>query len=159
MKIAGAHSVPTDAARAYTLLQDPGVLARSMPGCDHLSRIGPDEYEMKMKMVISSIQGLFAGKVKIDSQNPPHSFRLMVEGSGKVGFMNGNGTIELRQHDGFTEVAYQGDVQIGGMIAGVGQRLVETTAKFVIRKFFERLAEQSRAPAEGTAEAGGPAPG
>ena len=74
------------------MLQDPDVLAKSMPGCDHMTRIGPDEYEMKMKMVISSIQGLFAGKVKIEDQNPPHSFKLSVEGTGKVGFMKGSGS-------------------------------------------------------------------
>ena len=157
MKIAGCHSLPVEAERAYTMLQDPEVLAKAMPGCDQLTRIGPDEYEMKMKMAISSIQGLFAGKVKIDQQNPPHSFRLAVEGRGKVGFMNGSGMIQLTPHEGSTEVAYHGEVQVGGMIASVGQRLVETTAKFVIRKFFDKLAELSgAAPA---AETGGTAAG
>jgi carbon monoxide dehydrogenase subunit G len=148
MKIGGSHSLAVTADQAYTLLQDPEVLAKSMPGCDHLSRIGPDEYEMKMKMAISSIQGLFAGKVKIEDQFPPHSFKLVVEGTGKVGFMKGAGVMQLTPHDGFTEVAYHGDVQVGGMIAGVGQRLVETTAKFVIRKFFEKLSDQIPPPAQ-----------
>ena len=148
MKIGGSHSLAVTADRAYTLLQDPEVLAKSMPGCDHLSRIGPDEYEMKMKMAISSIQGLFAGKVKIEDQFPPHSFKLVVEGTGKVGFMKGAGVMQLTAHDGFTEVAYHGDVQVGGMIASVGQRLVETTAKFVIRKFFEKLSDQIPPPAQ-----------
>jgi uncharacterized protein len=142
VKIAGSHTVPVDAERAYALLQDPQVLAKSMPGCDKLDRIGPDEYEMKMKMVISSIQGLFAGKVRIEDPNPPHSFRLIVEGSGKVGFMKGSGLLTLTPRDGSTEVAYDGEVQVGGMIAGVGQRLLDTTAKFIIRKFFERLSQQ-----------------
>jgi carbon monoxide dehydrogenase subunit G len=124
------------------MLQDPEVLAKAMPGCDQLNRIGPDEYEMKMKMVISSIQGLFAGKVRIEDQNPPHSFKLVVEGNGKVGFMKGSGVLQLTPHEAHTEVAYHGDVQVGGMIASVGQRLMETTAKFVIRKFFDKLQEQ-----------------
>lgn len=140
MKIAGSNTLATDVERAYTLLQDPQVLARSMPGCDELKLIGPDEYEMKMKMAISSIQGLFAGKVRIEDRNPPHSFKLVVDGTGKVGFMKGSGALQFMPKDGQTEVAYEGDVQVGGMIAGVGQRLVETTAKFLIRKFFEKLA-------------------
>jgi carbon monoxide dehydrogenase subunit G len=97
---------------------------------------------MKMKMVISSIQGLFAGKVKIEDPHPPESFTLVVEGSGKVGFVKGSGVLHLKPQDGATEVAFDGDVQTGGMIAGVGQRLLDTTAKFLIRKFFEKLAEQ-----------------
>jgi len=142
VKLAGCHSLAAEAERAYALLQDPQVLAKSMPGCDELKLIGPDAYEMKMKMVISSIQGLFAGKVRIEDRNPPHSFKLVVEGAGKVGFMKGSGVLQFTPREGFTEVAYHGEVQVGGMIAGVGQRLVETTAKFLIRKFFEKLAGQ-----------------
>ena len=142
MKIAGKHILATTPERAYELLQDPEVLAKSMPGCDQLNRIGPDEYEMKMKMAISSIQGLFAGKVKIEDPHPPESFKLVVEGTGKVGFMKGSGVLHLSPQESSTEVAFEGDVQVGGMIAGVGQRLVETTAKFIIRKFFDKLTEQ-----------------
>src|SRR5690348_16594311 len=108
------------------MLQDPEVLAKSMPGCDQLTSIGPDEYEMKMKMSIASIQGLFAGKVKIEDQNPPASFKLSVEGTGKVGFMKGSGVLTLTAQETGTQVTYEGEVQVGGMIAGVGQRLVET---------------------------------
>jgi carbon monoxide dehydrogenase subunit G len=121
------------------MLQDPDILARCMPGCDHLARIGEDEYEMKMKMVISSVQGLFGGKVRLADQTPPDSFRLIVEGSGKVGFLKGEGLLTLAPVDAATEVKYEGEVQVGGMIAGVGQRLLDATAKLIIKKFFEKL--------------------
>jgi len=128
-----------------------------MPGTDHLAKIGPDEYEMKMKMVISAVQGLFAGKIRVADQKPPEQFRLLVEGSGKVGFLKGEGVLTLVQLDASpsdtsTEVRYEGDVQVGGVIAGVGQRLLDTTAKLVIRKFFEKLTElagQTSLPAAG----------
>lgn len=139
MKLSGVYTVPIDRERAYQLLQDPGVLARAMPGCDHLALIAPDEYEMRMKMVISSMQGLFAGKVRIAERNPPEGFRLMVEGSGKIGFMKGDGVLRLSTLYTSTEVHYEGDVQVGGMIAGVGQRLIDTTSRFLIKKFFEKL--------------------
>jgi len=119
------------------------VLARAMPGCDHLALIGPDEYEMRMKMVISSIQGLFAGKVRIADRNPPEGFRLIVEGSGKVGFMKGDGVLNLSTLYTSTDIRYEGDVQVGGMIASVGQRLIDTTSRFLIKKFFERLVAQA----------------
>ena len=115
-----------------------------MPGCEKLARIGEDEYEMKMKMVISSVQGLFAGKVRLTDQHPPDNFRLLVEGSGKVGFMKGEGLLALAAAEvagdiAGTEVRYDGEVNVGGMMAGVGQRLLDVTAKLVIKKFFEKL--------------------
>ena len=139
MKIGGSYTVPIEPQRAYSMLQDPDILARCMPGCDHLARIGDDEYEMKMKMVISSVKGLFGGRVRLTDQSPPDSFRLIVEGSGKVGFMKGEGLLTLALVDAATEVRYEGEVQVGGMIAGVGQRLLDVTAKLVIKKFFEKF--------------------
>jgi len=142
VKVAGEYLLAAAPDRAYDLLQDPEVLARCMPGCDHLARTGPDEYEMRMKMVISSIQGLFAGKVSIADQDRPAGFRLVVEGNGKVGFMRGDGLLTLVPQPGGTEVRYEGEVRVGGMIAGVGQRLLDTTAKMIIKRFFSKLAAQ-----------------
>ena len=69
--------------RAYALLHDPAVLARCMPGCESLEKIGEDEYAMRMKMVLASVSGLFQGKVRTSEPNPPESFRLLVEGAGQ----------------------------------------------------------------------------
>ena len=134
--------------RAYELLQDPDILAKCMPGTERLSRIGPDEYEMKMKMVISSVKGLFGGTVRLADQSPPDSFRLLVEGSGKVGFVKGEGVLTLAPIEAATEVRYEGEVQIGGMIAGVGQRLLDVTAKLIIKKFFEKFTGEIGPPGE-----------
>src|SRR5262249_30535026 len=106
LKIGGAYTVPLERQVAYMRLQDPEILARCMPGCDPLARIGDDEYEMKMKMVISSVKGLFGGKVRLADQSPPDSFRLLVEGSGKVGFVKGEGLLTLAPVDSSTEVRY-----------------------------------------------------
>jgi carbon monoxide dehydrogenase subunit G len=132
---------PVPRERAYELLQDPVVLAECMPGTDHLEKIGPDEYEMKMKLSIASVSGLFSGKVKIDDPHPPENFRLAVEGSGKIGFVKGAGLINLLAQEGATEIRYEGDVQVGGAIAAVGQRLLDTTSKMIIKKFFEKFSE------------------
>lgn len=124
-------------------MQDPEVLARAIPGCEGLEKIGPDEYRMKMKMALASLSGAFEGKVRITEQNPPSSFRLVVEGSGKIGFLKGDGLLKLTPAGEGTEVSYEGDAQVGGTMAAVGQRLIDGTSKMMIRKFFEKLAAEA----------------
>ena len=141
MKISGSSAIPFPPERAYQLLQDPAVLAKCMPGADKLEKIGPDEYEMKMKLSIASMGGLFSGKIRIVDQKPPESFKLIVEGTGKIGFVKGEGLLTLVPEGESTEVRYEGDVQVGGTIASVGQRLLDTTSKMIIKKFFAKLAE------------------
>jgi carbon monoxide dehydrogenase subunit G len=140
VKISGSYFLALPPEQAYQRLQDPEVLAGAMPGCESLDKIGPDEYRMKMKMALASLSGNFDGKVRITDQSPPSSFKLMVEGSGKVGFMKGEGNLKFTPKDAGTEVSYEGDVQIGGTIAAVGQRLIDGTAKMMIKRFFDKVA-------------------
>lgn len=151
MKISGSYIVPASQERAYTLLQDPVVLAKSMPGCDALERIGENEFHMKMKMVLASMSGLFDGKVRIADPQPYSSFRLIVEGSGKIGFMKGDGLLTLTPAENGTNVSYDGSVEVGGTIAAVGQRLLDTTSRMLIKRFFEKLTAETSATAEGVA--------
>ena len=143
MKISGTHSLLVPQQRAYELLQDPVVLAKSMPGCDTLERIGEHEYHMKMKMVLASVSGLFDGKVRIADLQPTSSFRLIVEGSGKIGFMKGDGLLTLLPTPAGTDVQYDGSVEVGGTIAAVGQRLLDTTARMIIKRFFDKLTSET----------------
>jgi len=140
VKISGSYFLPLPPEQAYQRLQDPEVLAGAMPGCESLEKIGEDEYRMKMKMALASLSGSFDGKVRITEQSPPNSFKLMVEGSGKVGFMKGEGLLKFTPKDAGTEVSYEGDVQVGGTIAAVGQRLIDGTAKMMIKRFFDKVA-------------------
>ena len=141
MKISGSYTLPLPPERAYQMMQDPEVLARAIPGCQGLEKMGEGEYHLKMKMVLASLSGAFEGSVRITDQNPPSSFRLVVAGSGRIGFVEGDGLLKLSAADGGTEVSYEGDAQVGGTIAAVGQRLIDGTAKMMIKKFFEKLAE------------------
>jgi carbon monoxide dehydrogenase subunit G len=139
VKIAGAHTLAVPQERAYALLQDPEVLGKCMPGCDALEKIGESRFHMKMKMVMASMSGLFDGTVSIADQNPPASFRLIVEGAGKIGFIKGDGLLTLIPIEGGTNVQYEGSVEVGGTIAAVGQRLLDTTSKMMIKRFFDKL--------------------
>ncbi len=95
---------------------------------------------MKMKMALAAVSGAFEGKVRIADQSAPSSFRLVVEGAGKIGFVKGEGLLKITPDGEGSDVAYDGDVQVGGTIAAVGQRLIDVTSKAMIKKFFEKLA-------------------
>lgn len=141
MKISGSYKLETTPEHAYALLQDPEVLAKAIPGCDQLVKTGEGEYEMKMKLLLASLSGQFTGKVKLTDNDPPRSFRMRVDGSGKVGFMKGEGAIQIAPEGSGAQLTYDGDVQLGGTIAAVGQRLVDTTSKMMLKRFFDKLAE------------------
>lgn len=149
MKIEGSHRLEMAPDDAYRLLQQPGVLSRCIPGCDRLEPTGVDAYAMKMKLTFAAVSGQFDGTVRIADQDPPSSFRLQVDGSGKIGFMKGDGLLRLSAENGGTRVDFSGDVQIGGLIAGVGQRLIDSTARLLIKKFFDKVnAEATRSEGE-----------
>jgi carbon monoxide dehydrogenase subunit G len=139
MKVAGQYEVPAPQQKVWEALQDPETLAKTLPGCEGLEPIGPDEYKMKMKLAMASVQGLFDGKVRLKDPEPPTKYKLEVEGQGKVGFVKGGGEFRLEPTDGGTMVHYSGDLHVGGMIAGVGQRLMDMTSKMMIKRFFSSL--------------------
>lgn len=146
MKISGSRLLAVDQEECYRLLQDPRVLEQCMPGCRSLVQVGEDTYAMKMKMALASISGLFDGKVRIADRNSPHSFRLLVEGSGRIGFLKGDGLLQLTPESGGTSIGYEGEVRVGGTISAVGQRLMDTTSKMMIKRFFDKLAESLTPP-------------
>ena len=139
MKISGSHALPFSPEQAYAVLQDPAALALAIPGCQSLEKTGDNEYHMKMKMVVAAISGNFEGSVRLSEHMPPSSFRMDVDGSGKIGFVKGSGLLTITPADGGSAVAYDGEMQIGGTIAAVGQRLIDTTSKMMLKKFFERI--------------------
>jgi carbon monoxide dehydrogenase subunit G len=143
MKVRGEQLLPLPPRAAWDLLLNTDILARAMPGCEELAPVGPDEYAMKMKFAMASIQGLFSGKVRISNKNPPESYRLHVEGQGRLGFIRGSGLLTLSPDGPGTRVAYEGDVQISGLIASVGERMLDVTTRMMIGRFFSKLADEA----------------
>ncbi len=143
MKVSGDSTLPFPQERAFQVLQDPGALTRCMSGCEGLEKVGEGDYSMKMKIGIGALSGRFDGKVRIADSNPPASFRLIVEGSSKIGFMKGAGVLKLSAADSGTRVDFEGDVQVGGAIAHVGRRMIASTAKMIIKRFFDCMSESN----------------
>jgi len=140
MIIRGAHSVAASPARVFDRLLDPAVLKQCIPGCDKLEKTGENEYAAHLKLGIGAIKGSYAGRVRISDQQPPHRFTMHLSGEGGPGFVKGTSSIELSAAGNTTSIAYSADVQVGGLIAAVGTRVVEAVAKKLAGDFFRNSA-------------------
>jgi len=97
---------------------------------------GPDQYQAVLTVGIAVVKGKYTGSVRLSDKEPPQRFRLQVEGKGTGGFVQGSGLLELAEDAEGTKVTYQGDVQVGGPIASIGQRLLDGAAKMMVGHFF-----------------------
>jgi carbon monoxide dehydrogenase subunit G len=142
MKLTGQYILPALPAQVWDLLTDPNRLAKLLPGCERLDPDGPDRFKAAVKFGIASISGKYAGTVEFAEKNPPNSMRMKLSGKGLAGFVDGEGQVELTEKDGQTELRYTGKAQVGGMIAAVGQRMIEGAAKKIVDQFFAAAAEE-----------------
>jgi carbon monoxide dehydrogenase subunit G len=140
VKVAGEYVFNGPREKVWELVRDPEVLATALPGTQNLTPVSENEYEGKMHVRVGPVAGVFSGRVVASDEVPPESYTLMVEGKGAPGFAKGTGHVQLiDQGDGTTLMKYEGDVQIGGRIASVGQRLIDTASKSMIRQGLEAL--------------------
>ncbi|HYR72843.1 MAG TPA: carbon monoxide dehydrogenase subunit G [Candidatus Acidoferrum sp.] len=141
MKIEGSADIPAPRDKVWAAFLDPEILAQALPGCEKLEAIGPNEYKATMKIGVAAIKGTFEGKVKLSDLEPPNRYRMAVEGSGGPGFVRGAAGMQLSDVDGGTKVSYDADVQVGGLIASVGQRMLGGVTKMMLDQFFTRMTE------------------
>ncbi len=141
MKIEGTSEIPAPRERVWEAFQDPTVLAKAIPGCEKLEEAGPGEYKAIMKVGVGPIKGTFEGKVRLYDLEPPNKYRMAVEGTGGPGFVRGDASMQLSDADGGTRVGYSADVQVGGLIASVGQRMLGGVSKMMLDQFFGRMTE------------------
>jgi uncharacterized protein len=140
VKIEGQYTIAAKAETVWARLNDPEVLAKSLPGVDKLEADGPDRYKATIKYKMGPVSGSFAGTVELSEKDPPRSMRLKTNARGGPGFINGDGTIQLVPKGEETEIHYAGEVQLGGMLAAVGSRMIEGAAKKSIEDFFQSIA-------------------
>ena len=137
MKIEGTYQLAAKRQDVWDLLNDPARLAKVLPGAEKLEPDGPDRYKVAVKFGVAAITGKYAGSVELAEKNPPSSLKMRVDGKGIPGFMKGEGVIRLSENGAQTEVKYSGEAQVGGVIASVGQRMIEAAAKKIIQQFFD----------------------
>jgi carbon monoxide dehydrogenase subunit G len=141
MKIAGEYLFDAPQALVWEALQDPDVLASIMPGGEEFKEVGENEYNGRLKVKVGPVQGKFAGNIKLSDIVAPESYQIEVDGKGAPGFVRAKGGLKLTAQGNQTHMDYEGDAQVGGRIASVGQRLMDTSAKSIIRQSLEGLNE------------------
>ena len=144
MKIEGAQELNAGRERVYNSLIDPVVLQRCIPGCEKLESTGENSYSARLRAGVGSIKGVFDGNVRLEDLQPPSRYRMIVDGKGQPGFLKGNGEINLDERDGKTIITFSGDVQVGGTIAGVGQRMIQGAAKMMAAQFFTAIEAEAK---------------
>ena len=144
MKIEGTHELRANRKRVYQVLTDPAVLQRCIPGCERLEKTSENLYSATLRAGVGSIKGVFNGNVRLEDMRPPAHYRLVVDSRGQPGFMKGSGDFDLEERDGATVIKYAGDVQVGGTIASVGQRMIQGAAKMMASQFFTAIEAEAQ---------------
>jgi len=144
MKLEGTHQLHASRERVYQSLIDPEVLKRCIPGCEQLEKSGENIYTTTIRAGVGSIKGVFKGNVKLEDMRPPEHYRIVVDGKGAPGFMKGSGDLDLEQQGETTVIKYRGEIQVGGTIASVGQRMIQGTAKLMASQFFSALEAEAK---------------
>jgi carbon monoxide dehydrogenase subunit G len=142
VKVSGTQLLNAPRDRVWQLLNDPAFLKMCLPGCESLEATGPDQYQATLTVGIAMVKGKYSGSVALSEKEPPQRFKMQVEGKGTGGFMQGIGLLELSDDPQGTKVTYGGDVQVGGPIASVGQRLLDGAAKMMVGQFFSAVNKQ-----------------
>ena len=136
MDLSGTYTFAASPDVVWRAMVDPDVVASCLPGCDRLEPLGNDRYRAELTLAVAAISGHYTAIVAIVDQQPPRSYRLHVDGSGKAGFVKGEATVELAGQGETTVVTVTGQGQVGGLIARVGQRLLGTVSKMMMDRFF-----------------------
>ncbi len=137
MKVTGSAVLHAPRERVWAALNDPNVLVRTIPGCRQLEQVGPDAYQATVETGVASIKGVFSGEVSLTEQLGPESFVLHASGAGAPGTVTTDVRVRLTEVDGnSTRLDYDADAVVGGMIGGVGQRMLTSVAKRTADEFF-----------------------
>lgn len=153
MKLQGEHTFDAPRSEVWEALLDPQILVNTLPGCESLEEVGENEFKGALNIQVGPVSGKFDGHVKLLELEPEEGYRLKLDGKGAPGFVKGDGKIRLADADGGgTVLSYEIDAQVGGRIAGVGQRLLTSSGRVISRQALEGLEAQLEARG-GSAEA------
>jgi carbon monoxide dehydrogenase subunit G len=164
MKISGSATLASDPQQVWDAFHDPAVLARCLPGCERLTELGPDHYAMTVTAGVAAIKGTYDGEVSLRDPQHPDSFTMKASGAGAPGTVDADVVVRLAPGSaGGTDLTYDADAAVGGVIGGVGQRMLAGVTKKMAGQFFSAVdadiagARPAVAAAPGATAAGAPA--
>lgn len=140
MKVAGSAVLHATPDKVWAAINDPAALAEVIPGCEKLDEVGPGHYRGVVSMGIASIKGTYQGEIKLEDLDEPKSLTLKADGAGSAGTIGTVVDVKLADKgDGTTEITYEADAIVGGMVGGVGQRVLTSVAKKTAGAFFNQI--------------------
>lgn len=142
MKMSGEEIIPASRETVWKALNDPDILRQSIPGCEEIDKESDTEMSAKVVLKIGPMKASFTGNVTLSDLDPPNGYRISGEGKGGLaGFAKGGATVKLEEVAEGTKLSYDVDAQVGGKLAMLGSRLIDSTARSLAGQFFERFAE------------------
>lgn len=142
MKMSGEQVIPAPQARVWEALNDPEILRQSIPGCQEMVKHSPTEFSAKVTAKVGPVKANFAGDVRLSQLDPPNSYMISGQGTGgAAGFAEGGAAVRLEDAGGQTRLVYDVDAKVGGKLAQIGSRLIDSTARRMADDFFKRFAE------------------
>jgi carbon monoxide dehydrogenase subunit G len=142
MKFQASYTLPAPRARVFAALTNPDIIQKCIDGCEKLVETGENSYDAHLKIGVAGLKGSYVGKVQLKDIKSPESYTLIMEGKGGPGFVKGTARIRLTEKGNETELHCDADAHVGGLIAAVGSRLREATAKKMMDEFFRKFGEQ-----------------
>lgn len=142
MKVAASHVINAPRDVVWAALQDPAVLARTLPGCRQLEVLGPDRFGMTLDAGVASIKGTYRGTVELSDKCAPEQLRMRADASGGPGTISADTVVRLESVDGGTRIEYDTDAIVGGVIGGVGQRVLVGVTKKTAGEFFTAIEQE-----------------
>ena len=153
MKMNGEIRVPTDRETVWRALNDPEVLKECLPGCQEIEKTSDTEMTATLVIKVGPVKATFAGGVTLSDLDPPNGYTISGQGQGgAAGFASGEAKVRLVADGGETVVQYDVDAKVGGKLAQIGSRLIDSTAKKLSKQFFDSLAEKLGGGEEAEAE-------
>ena len=142
MEMTGEYTISAPREKVYEALNDPEILAKCIPGCQELNKDSDTELSATVKSKVGPVSATFKGKVTISEMDPPNGYKISGEGSGGVaGFAKGGAEVKLVEDGENTVLSYVATAQVGGKLAQIGSRLIDSTAKKMANEFFGKFAE------------------
>jgi len=142
MDMKGSRQIAASRQRVWTALNDPRILKQCITGCESLEMQSPTDMTARVKLAVGPVRATFNGKVKLTDIDPPNGYRIVGEGNGGVaGFARGGAVVQLADSGRGTLMTYEVKADVGGKLAQLGGRLIDSTAKKIADDFFAKLAE------------------